>query len=166
MPSLDDCALGGDAFHATQKMRGVLSQAMVLCAASQDGTVMELLTPPEGAKVGERIFFKGHTDQPLPQLPTKQKLGSHISKKHPGMSNAYQQKRDLHNARTGERLILREAKNIFYDLYPEEDHAKHFSRIAKFKRFIKAELSDEPHTKESVTKAAASVLYALRQKNK
>ena len=36
-----------------------MSNGMVLCATSPDGKV-EFVTPPEGAKVGERISFAGH----------------------------------------------------------------------------------------------------------
>merc|ERR1711988_1356011 len=37
-------------------MKGFLSQGMVLCATGSDGKV-ELLKPPAGAKVGERVTF-------------------------------------------------------------------------------------------------------------
>lgn len=36
-------------------MRGVQSQAMVMCATSQDGGTVELVQPPAAAKVGERL---------------------------------------------------------------------------------------------------------------
>ncbi|XP_068798055.1 aminoacyl tRNA synthase complex-interacting multifunctional protein 1 isoform X2 [Struthio camelus] len=39
------------------KMRGVVSQAMVMCASSPDK--VEILTPPPGAVPGERITFEG-----------------------------------------------------------------------------------------------------------
>lgn len=39
------------------KMRGVLSQAMVMCASSPEK--VELLDPPSGAVPGDRITFEG-----------------------------------------------------------------------------------------------------------
>ncbi|GLC48701.1 hypothetical protein PLESTB_000127300 [Pleodorina starrii] len=40
-------------------MRGVQSQAMVLAATSTDGAKLELLQPPEGAPLGERVTWPG-----------------------------------------------------------------------------------------------------------
>jgi len=42
----------------TRKLAGFESQGMVLCGTSAAGKV-ELLHPPEGAKVGERITWEG-----------------------------------------------------------------------------------------------------------
>lgn len=39
------------------KMRGVTSQAMVMCASSPD--LVEILDPPNGAVPGERVTFQG-----------------------------------------------------------------------------------------------------------
>jgi len=39
-------------------VRGEKSEGMVLCASNKPEGV-EFLSPPEGAKVGERVFFKG-----------------------------------------------------------------------------------------------------------
>ena len=44
--------------------QGVESQAMVLCGVSSDGTVKELIQPPAGAPLGERVVCAGHTDEP------------------------------------------------------------------------------------------------------
>merc|ERR1719499_1249446 len=41
-----------------RKMQGFESQGMVLCATSKDGKV-ELMQPPAGAKVGERVTIEG-----------------------------------------------------------------------------------------------------------
>merc|ERR1712050_373968 len=41
-----------------RKMQGFESQGMVLCATSDSGKV-ELMQPPEGAKVGERVSIEG-----------------------------------------------------------------------------------------------------------
>ena len=41
-----------------RKMKGVASQAMVLAAVSADGTSVELLRPPLGAKVGAKVTFE------------------------------------------------------------------------------------------------------------
>lgn len=56
------------------KMRGVESQAMLLCAAAADGSAMELLMPPEGCTLGERIVFEGHDFAPEPVLNPKKKV--------------------------------------------------------------------------------------------
>lgn len=42
------------------KMRGIESQAMVLCATSKDGNTVECLIPPAGAKPGDKCFFDGY----------------------------------------------------------------------------------------------------------
>lgn len=42
-------------------MRGIKSEGMVLCATGSDGKV-ELLTPPEGSKAGDKIVFTGFED--------------------------------------------------------------------------------------------------------
>ena len=41
---------------------GFMSAGMVLCATSAEGKV-EFVTPPEGAKVGERVAFAGHSGE-------------------------------------------------------------------------------------------------------
>lgn len=40
------------------KMRGILSQAMVMCASSPDK--VELLDPPQGAVPGDRVSCEGY----------------------------------------------------------------------------------------------------------
>lgn len=40
-------------------IRGIKSFAMVMCAKSEDGSVVELMRPPAGAKVGERLYLEG-----------------------------------------------------------------------------------------------------------
>jgi len=46
-----------------RKMRGIESQAMVLCATSEAGKV-DLLVPPAGAAIGERITIAGSAGEP------------------------------------------------------------------------------------------------------
>ena len=58
----------------TSKLKGVESQAMVLCGKSADGTTMELLTPPEGVPLGERVVAEGHAAEPEAQLNPKKKI--------------------------------------------------------------------------------------------
>ncbi|KAL6073758.1 G4 quadruplex nucleic acid binding protein [Balamuthia mandrillaris] len=57
------------------KMRGVLSEAMVLCASNEDHSQVELIHPPEGVPNGERITFEGysHLGEPEAQLNPKKK---------------------------------------------------------------------------------------------
>ncbi|KAI8900047.1 hypothetical protein BC833DRAFT_583451 [Globomyces pollinis-pini] len=57
------------------KMRGIESQAMVLCATSQDGNTVEFLQAPKGSKPGDIAFFEGYQDgKPDAQLKSKQKV--------------------------------------------------------------------------------------------
>eukprot|EP00310_Coccolithus_braarudii_P025847 CAMPEP_0183332306 /NCGR_PEP_ID=MMETSP0164_2-20130417/1524_1 /TAXON_ID=221442 /ORGANISM="Coccolithus pelagicus ssp braarudi, Strain PLY182g" /LENGTH=385 /DNA_ID=CAMNT_0025501009 /DNA_START=22 /DNA_END=1179 /DNA_ORIENTATION=+ len=58
-------------------MRGVTSQAMVLAASKEDGEsrTVELLSPPDGVPVGERVLFEGHPGEPLaPNVIAKKKV--------------------------------------------------------------------------------------------
>ncbi|KAI4310769.1 hypothetical protein MLD38_035720 [Melastoma candidum] len=55
-------------------MRGIKSQAMVLAASNSDHTKVELVDPPEGAKVGERVTFPGFDGQPDDVLNPKKKI--------------------------------------------------------------------------------------------
>ena len=58
-----------------RNMRGVKSHGMLLCASDKKGEeddVVELLSPPEGSPVGERLCFGGFTgDLPDPFGPNK-----------------------------------------------------------------------------------------------
>ena len=47
------------------KMRNVESSAMVMAASNDDHTKVELLTPPEGCAIGERVSFAGFEGEPL-----------------------------------------------------------------------------------------------------
>mmetsp|Transcript_6948 Transcript_6948/g.14399 ORF Transcript_6948/g.14399 Transcript_6948/m.14399 type:complete len:341 (+) Transcript_6948:174-1196(+) len=55
-------------------MRGIRSEAMVLCATSEDGSTVELVKPPAGAKVGSRVTYPGHTGTPDDILNPKKKI--------------------------------------------------------------------------------------------
>ncbi|KAI0078269.1 nucleic acid-binding protein [Panus rudis PR-1116 ss-1] len=60
-------------------MRGIKSFAMVLCATHKDGkdAGIEIVQPPEGSKVGDRVYFEGpeyENATPLPQLNPKKKI--------------------------------------------------------------------------------------------
>ncbi|KAI9152136.1 tRNA-aminoacylation cofactor ARC1 [Paramyrothecium foliicola] len=64
------------------KMRGIKSCAMVLAASPKvkEGEVddhkgpVELVSPPEGSKAGEKVFFEGWNGQPEGQLNPKKKV--------------------------------------------------------------------------------------------
>ncbi|XP_064366629.1 aminoacyl tRNA synthase complex-interacting multifunctional protein 1 isoform X1 [Dromaius novaehollandiae] len=58
------------------KMRGVVSQAMVMCASSPDK--VEILAPPPGAVPGERITFEGFPGDPEKELNPKKKIWEQI----------------------------------------------------------------------------------------
>ena len=53
-------------------MRGVLSQAMVLCASDVERT--ELVVPPDGAAIGELVSFPGYPGVPDEMLNPKKKV--------------------------------------------------------------------------------------------
>ena len=57
------------------KMRGIESQAMVLCATDpNDSDKVEIVTPPKGAAIGERITFEGYVSDPDEKLNPKKKV--------------------------------------------------------------------------------------------
>ncbi|ODQ74538.1 hypothetical protein LIPSTDRAFT_70203 [Lipomyces starkeyi NRRL Y-11557] len=53
-------------------MRGIKSEAMVLCAANEEK--VELTIPPSGSKAGDKVFFEGFDGTPQPQLNPKKKI--------------------------------------------------------------------------------------------
>ncbi|XP_071695811.1 probable methionine--tRNA ligase [Rutidosis leptorrhynchoides] len=55
-------------------MRGIKSQAMVLCASTSDHTKVELVEPPASAVVGERVTFSGFSGEPDEVLNPKRKV--------------------------------------------------------------------------------------------
>ena len=55
-----------------RNMRGVKSNGMVLCASIADHTEVEPLAPPEGAPLGERVWFgEGGAEQPEAANPNQ-----------------------------------------------------------------------------------------------
>lgn len=61
-----------------QKMRGVLSQAMVLCASTPEK--VELLSPPPGAKAGDKVTVPGFIRNPdLPCMNPKKKIFEQVA---------------------------------------------------------------------------------------
>ncbi|XP_023655071.1 aminoacyl tRNA synthase complex-interacting multifunctional protein 1a [Paramormyrops kingsleyae] len=58
------------------KMRGVVSQAMVMCASSPDK--VEILDPPPGALPGDRITFQGFPGEPDKELNPKKKVWEQV----------------------------------------------------------------------------------------
>ncbi|KAM1270402.1 hypothetical protein ACFX13_032312 [Malus domestica] len=55
-------------------MRGIKSEAMVLAASNSDHTTVELVEPPEGAQVGERVTFPGFVGEADEILNPKKKV--------------------------------------------------------------------------------------------
>ncbi|XP_006881216.1 PREDICTED: aminoacyl tRNA synthase complex-interacting multifunctional protein 1 [Elephantulus edwardii] len=58
------------------KMRGVLSQAMVMCASSPEK--VEILAPPNGSVPGDRITFDTFPGEPDKELNPKKKIWEQI----------------------------------------------------------------------------------------
>ncbi|KAJ8907150.1 hypothetical protein NDN08_003632 [Rhodosorus marinus] len=61
------------------KMRGIVSEAMVLCATSTNGSIVELVMPPEGSTVGTRVVFEGEEGEPDAQLNPKKQIFEKIA---------------------------------------------------------------------------------------
>jgi methionine--tRNA ligase beta chain len=55
------------------KIVGFNSNGMVLAAKAEDGSKVELITPPEGSTVGERVFIEGLTGEPFSAAQMKKK---------------------------------------------------------------------------------------------
>ncbi|CAJ1052389.1 aminoacyl tRNA synthase complex-interacting multifunctional protein 1-like [Xyrichtys novacula] len=58
------------------KMRGVVSQAMVMCASSPEK--VEILDPPSGSVPGDRITFQGFPGEPDKELNPKKKVWEQV----------------------------------------------------------------------------------------
>ncbi len=54
------------------KLRGVMSEAMVLCASTPEK--VELMVPPPGAAIGDRVTCEGFTGEPVPEINTKNNI--------------------------------------------------------------------------------------------
>jgi len=55
------------------KIVGFASSGMVLAAKAEDGSKVELVTPPDGAAVGEKVFIDGLSGDPLSSAQVKKK---------------------------------------------------------------------------------------------
>ncbi|KPP61474.1 hypothetical protein Z043_120425 [Scleropages formosus] len=58
------------------KMRGVVSQAMVMCASTPDK--VEILDPPPGAAPGDRVTVQGFPGEPDKELNPKKKVWEQV----------------------------------------------------------------------------------------
>lgn len=58
------------------KMRGIMSQAMVMCASSPEK--VEILAPPPGSVPGDRVTFEGYPGEPDKQLNPKKKVWEQV----------------------------------------------------------------------------------------
>ncbi|KNC25925.1 hypothetical protein FF38_03681 [Lucilia cuprina] len=61
------------------KMRGILSEGMVLCTSNEDHTVVEPIIVPANAAPGSRLAFEGYSGQPDEQLNPKKKVWEKLS---------------------------------------------------------------------------------------
>lgn len=59
------------------KMRGILSEAMVMCASTEEK--VELIQPPPNAKPGDRVIFEAYPGEPDAQLNPKKKIWEQIA---------------------------------------------------------------------------------------
>ncbi|QDZ18361.1 nucleic acid-binding protein [Chloropicon primus] len=56
------------------KMRGIMSNGMVLCASNDDHTKVDPLRPPAGVPLGEKVTFEGFEGEPIEVINPKKKL--------------------------------------------------------------------------------------------
>uniref|UniRef100_T1PIN7 Tyrosine--tRNA ligase n=1 Tax=Musca domestica TaxID=7370 RepID=T1PIN7_MUSDO len=61
------------------KMRGILSEGMVLCTSNEDHTVVEPIIVPASAAPGSRLAFEGYSGKPDDQLNPKKKVWEKLS---------------------------------------------------------------------------------------
>ncbi|KAH8408373.1 hypothetical protein KR215_004526 [Drosophila sulfurigaster] len=61
------------------KMRGILSEGMVLCTSNADHTVVEPIVVPSKAAAGSRLAFEGYSGTPDEQLNPKKKVWEKLS---------------------------------------------------------------------------------------
>jgi aminoacyl tRNA synthase complex-interacting multifunctional protein 1 len=54
------------------KLKGVASEAMVLCASTPEK--VELLVPPEGAQAGDRVICESYRGTPVPEINPKNNI--------------------------------------------------------------------------------------------
>jgi tRNA-binding EMAP/Myf-like protein len=60
-----------------KKLAGVPSHGMVLCASNADHTICQIVRPPHGSKLGERVCVEGRTpvsQEPAAELNPKKKV--------------------------------------------------------------------------------------------
>lgn len=57
-----------------QKMRGVKSEAMIMCASVEEPRMVEPLFPPEGSSIGQSVFIDGYQGKPDEELKPKKKI--------------------------------------------------------------------------------------------
>ena len=57
------------------KLRGQLSEGMVLAASNEDHTQVEVVRPPEGSKIGERLFVEGCSGDADKQIDASKSRG-------------------------------------------------------------------------------------------
>uniref|UniRef100_A0A1B0B6M3 Tyrosine--tRNA ligase n=1 Tax=Glossina palpalis gambiensis TaxID=67801 RepID=A0A1B0B6M3_9MUSC len=70
---LDQCLVAVLCNLKPSKMRGILSEGMVLCTSNADHTIVEPLIVPSSAAAGTRLAFQGYNGQPEEQLNPKKK---------------------------------------------------------------------------------------------
>lgn len=66
-----------------RKLADLMSEGMVMCAGNDEHTVIEIMRPPEGAKVGERVILEGNPAGEMPQdfqpvLNPKKKIAEQV----------------------------------------------------------------------------------------
>lgn len=61
------------------KLRGILSEAMVMCASDKENNKVELLEPPEGSVPGDKIVFDQFPGQSDAQLNPKKKVWEQVA---------------------------------------------------------------------------------------
>ncbi|XP_066912466.1 aminoacyl tRNA synthase complex-interacting multifunctional protein 1-like [Clytia hemisphaerica] len=60
-----------------QKMRGIASEGMIMCASTPEK--VEIITPPEGAAIGDRVICPQFAGEPDGQLNPKKKIWEQVA---------------------------------------------------------------------------------------
>lgn len=60
------------------KMRGIVSNGMVLCASKKEDDKVEFVKVPEGAQAGDKLFFEDFNEEPETVLNPKKKIWESI----------------------------------------------------------------------------------------
>ena len=112
-------------------MRGVKSEAMVMCATSPDGLTVEFLRPPPGSQPGDRVYFEGFEGRcsfsqpptPRPRQAGPDALGRRVVHRHAGSDHEPEKEGSPSPALTHTRIQTRAHTRVRARPVQEPPHA-------------------------------------------